>query len=148
LQSYDPVSNEARFLMLDRLPNGVNELHLSGGAGLTGLGGRPLVGNDFSGDYVVSFVLADPDSPADPLHRVQLVSSNVARGPQDLGVLFPHEVQSGVTVTGTLAAAAPGVTAQVDSYTIQVLESQEYHFTLTGPGSGSGGTGLPNNVRM
>ena len=108
--------------MLDRLPNGVNELHLSGSGptGLTGLGGNPLIGNDPSGDYVVSFIVADAAVPADPLNRSQDTPNNSPGTAQDLGVLFPREVQSGVTVSGTLAPSGAG-----DSYTVQLLESQE-----------------------
>jgi hypothetical protein len=133
--------------MLDRLPNGINELHLSGSGsdGLTGLGGNPLAGNDASGDYVVSFAVADAAAPADPLNRTQDTSDYFSGTPQDLGVLFPREVQSGVTVTGTLAPFAPA-----DSYTIQLLEPQEYQFALDGPPLVSGGplTSLPGDLQM
>ena len=145
LLSYDAATNQATFLMLDRLPNGVNQLHLSGANGLTGLGGNPLVGNDPSGDYVVSFTVADPAAPADPLNRTENSSSAGTAAGQDLGVLFPREVQSGVTVSGTLAPSVSG-----DSYTVQLSEAQEYQFTLAGPPLSPGGplTSLPNNLQL
>ena len=57
MESYDDTTHQAQFLMLDRLPHGINHLHLSGSLGLTDLAGNPLVGNDPSplSDYVVSF---------------------------------------------------------------------------------------------
>ncbi len=138
LLSYDAATHQATFLMLDRLPNGVNQLHLSGPDGLPGLGGNPLVGNDPSGDYVVSFTVADPLAPADPLNRTQAPLNEATGTGQDLGVLFPAEVQNGVTVAGTLAASASS-----DSYTMQLLEPQEYQFSLDGPPSVPGGPLTP-----
>ena len=145
LLSYDTATNQATFLMLDRLPNGVNQLHLSGPNGLTGLGGNPLVGNDPSGDYVVSVTVADPTAPADPLNRTEDMSADPSGTVPNLGVLFPGEVQSGVTVTGTLAASAIS-----DSFTLQLLEPQEYQFALNGPPLVPGGplTSLPANLQM
>ncbi len=136
--SYDTTTNQATFLMLDRLPNGVNELHLSGANGLTGLGGNPLAGNDPDGDYVVSFTVADPSAPANPLNRPEGSS-------HDLGVLFPTEVQNGVTIAGNLVASAFS-----DSYTLQLTESQEYQFSLNGPPLIPGGppTSLPEDMQI
>ncbi len=59
-ESYDSATNQATFTMLSGLPNGNYQLHLSGSAGLTDLGGNQLVGNDPSGDYVVSFTVDAP----------------------------------------------------------------------------------------
>jgi hypothetical protein len=145
LESYNEVTNQATFLLLDRLPNGVNQLHLSGAAGLTGYGGAPLVGNDPSGDYVVSFSVEDPDAPANPLARTGPAAGADPAGVEDLGVLFPHELQDGVSVAGAVPAAAGGS----ETYTFQVLEFQEYQFTLNGPPSFSGGFETqPGNVQM
>src|SRR5207249_3964852 len=60
LVDYNMTTNQATFLMLDALPNGVNELHLSGSLGLTDIAGNPLAGSDPNhpaGDYVVSFTV-------------------------------------------------------------------------------------------
>ncbi len=149
LQSYDDTTHQARFLMLDRLPNGAEQLHLSGANGLTGYGGVGVAGNDSSGDYVVSFTVDDPTAPADPLNRTEQPSSTGLGRAQDLGLLFPHEVQNRITIAGTLTASVPGAAADSDTYTIRLLESQEYHFALTGPPAFPGGPAtLPGNVQM
>lgn len=59
-ESFDMTTDKATFLMLDGLPPGDYELHLSGAKGLTDLAGNRLVMNDFSGDYVVHFAVAGP----------------------------------------------------------------------------------------
>jgi hypothetical protein len=131
LESYSVATHQAEFLLLDRLPNGINELHLSGAHGLTAFGGVRLAGNDASGDYVLAFAVDDPTAPSDPLNR----SGDASATPsdvQDLGILFPHELQTGVTVTGTLAAPKADGTPDCDRYTIELLQPQKYHFTLTG----------------
>ncbi len=46
LESYDPATDTATFVLLDALPDGDYQLHLSGADGLADLGGNPLVGND------------------------------------------------------------------------------------------------------
>src|SRR5205814_9612813 len=55
LQSYDPTTYRATFLMVDALPRGSYELHLSGPLGLTDLAGNRLASNDPSGDQVTRF---------------------------------------------------------------------------------------------
>src|SRR5207302_8483007 len=63
LVSYDDSTFHATFLMLDNLPNGLEELHLSGSGplGITDLAGNALSGNgDVSGDYVMPFTVALP----------------------------------------------------------------------------------------
>lgn len=141
LESYDYSTNQATFLLLDRLPNGPTQLVLSGAGGLAGHGGTPLAGNDPSGDCVVPFTIADPHNPADPLNRTGLPAGGYPITAEDLGVLFPHEVESGVTVTGTLAAAPAGSMPATETYTLQQLELQQYQITLTGPPAD---TGTPN----
>jgi hypothetical protein len=137
LVSYDSTTNIAVFLMLDRLPSGVNELHLSGSTGLAGLGGNPLRGSDPddpAGDYVVSFTVAgDPSAGTDPLVRTEQAPNDSADEAQDLGVLFPRELHDGVTVEGSLSQDRP----DVDVFTIEVLQDQEYHFTLRGKSADS-----------
>jgi hypothetical protein len=137
LESFSEATGQAEFLLLDRLPNGANELHLSGARGLTGFGGVPLVGNDASGDYVVAFTVDDPTAPNDPLIRAHDVSAHDSSEVRDLGILFPRELQAGVAVTGTLAAPAADGAPDSNTYTIQLLQSQKYHFLLTGPAEGA-----------
>src|SRR5262249_15801253 len=65
LVSYDTTTSQATFLLLDRLPNGVNELHLSGALGLADLAGNALLGSDAhdaTSDYVVRFTVQGPQA--------------------------------------------------------------------------------------
>ncbi len=129
LESYDHTTNTATFLMLDGMPDGSYALHLSGPAGLTDAAGNPLAGNDPSGDYVIHFqVQGSPRGIATPpLQFADQEPNGSLAAPQDLGVLFPHDLQAGVTVSGPAAAAGP-----VHDYRFQVLQGQEYFFQLTG----------------
>jgi hypothetical protein len=144
LLSYDSATNEAVFLMLDRLPNGAAELHLSGGLGLQDLAGNPLTGSDpadLSGDYVVSFTVNGPvpGSPGNPRLWLDQEPNDALAQAQDLGLLFPQELQDGVTITRdftTTPASAPADTA--DYYEFEVLQSRGYFFTLTGSGLPAG----------
>ncbi|HEX5273408.1 MAG TPA: hypothetical protein VFW33_23085, partial [Gemmataceae bacterium] len=114
LQSYDPATGQATFLMLDRLPAGGYQLHLSGPAGLADLAGNPLAGNDPGGDYVVPFTVSGTGVPAptDPA------------APQELGVLFPHDLQgSGYPITGAAG-----------SYRFEVLQGLDYFLIPDTPG--------------
>jgi hypothetical protein len=139
LQSYDPATGQATFLMLDRLPPGRYALHLSGPQGLADLASNPLTGNDPGGDYVLGFTVG---GPAVPSHADQEPNDDPAR-PQDLGVLFPHELQgSGYAITREFSAhpsAAPADSA--DGYRFEVLQARTYLFYL-------GGSGLPAGVRL
>ena len=134
LESYDDVSKQAHFLMLDGLANGTYQLHLSGSLGLTDLAGNALVGNDPSGDYVVSFTVAGPSRgvSGDPLSWATQEGNDDSTTPQDLGVLFPHELQSGVVVTRDFTGTTNGVSDTADYYQIQVLQTQSYGVTLSG----------------
>ena len=136
LDSYDDAANEAHFLMLDGLANGAYRLHLSGRAGLTDLAGNLLAGNDAGGDYVVSFTVDGPDR-GDPLARVTADGNDDPATPQDLGVLFPHELQTGVTITRD----TPGAADTADQYLVQVLQSQTYGISLAG-------ADLPEGMRV
>jgi hypothetical protein len=109
LAGYDAATNRARFQMLDGLPNGVYRLHLSGALGLTDLAGNPLAGNDPSGDSVVTFT----------------VNRSAAASPA-LGVLFPHDLEAGVTLTRDSGAG------HGDQYPFQVLQNRTYAFLLAG----------------
>ncbi len=146
VQPFDPNTNTVPFLMLDDLPNGTYELHLSGPQGLTDFAGNALAGNSPSGDYVVTFRVQAPavGVNGDPLQRVDQEPNADAAHAQDLGVLFPKELahvtalgnggdQAGVTVTRDFTAdptSAPADTA--DFYRFQVLQNQTYVFTLNG----------------
>lgn len=132
LVGYDHSANVASFLLLDALPNGEYQLHLSGAAGLTDLAGQPLQGNDSSGDFVIGFTVEAPlrGSNGDPLSWVHQVSDGVA---QDLGVLFPEELQAGVTITRDFSvdpAASPD--SQLDAFRFQILQNQTYVLSVTG----------------
>ena len=98
--AYDRATNQATFQMLDGLPNGSYALHLSGPGGLTDLGGNPIVANDPSGDYVIPFQVQGPasDISGNITDGYTIVSQAGGAVPQDLGVLFPNELQAGVTV--------------------------------------------------
>jgi hypothetical protein len=137
--SYDATTNTATFLMLDALPPsaGVYQLHLSGALGLTDFAGNPLVGNDPSGDYVVTFSVNGParGSNGNPLQWLDQEPNDDPAHPQVIGVLFPHELagQSQVTITRDFSqnpSAAPADTA--DYYEIQVLQNCQYQFVLNG----------------
>lgn len=140
LESYDDVTKQAHFLMLDGLANGTYQLHLSGSLGLTDLAGNALVGNDPSGDYVVSFTVAGPSRgvAGDPLSRATEVGNDDSTTAQDLGILFPHELQSGVIVTRDFTGSANGVADTADYYQIQVLQTQSYGVTLSGANLSAG----------
>jgi hypothetical protein len=134
-ESYDSQTNEATFLMLDGLPNGQYELHITNE--VTDLGGNPLVGNDPSGDYVVPFTVDGPPrgSAGNPLAWIDQEPNNDIQHPQDLGVLFPNELTSvsGVTITRN-SSQDPGQAPQdtADVYQFQVLLDRYYTFTLLG----------------
>jgi hypothetical protein len=118
LQSYDPATNQATFLMLDRLPVGGYALHLSGPLGLTDFAGKPLAGNDPGGDYVVPFTVAGTGVAAQP----------DSTGTEDLGVLFPDDLEgSGFPITGG-----------ADSYRFEVLQARDYFVFLDAPAKAPG----------
>ena len=107
LESFDLSTSTATFQMLAELPNGQYTLHLSGPLGLTDFAGNPLVGNDPSGYYVTSFTVAASErgSAGHPLAWQAALPNGGLDQPQDLGVLFPDELQAGVTITRTMAEA-------------------------------------------
>jgi hypothetical protein len=139
LLSYDPLSGQATFQMVDALPNGSYALHLSGPLGLTDLAGNPLAGNDPSGDYVTHFTVSGPvrGTPGNPTAWVVQQPSDDLANPQNLGTLFPEELASGVTITRPASASPVGnVAGATDYYQFTVLQSQDYLITLPS------GTGL------
>ncbi len=142
LLSFDNTTNTATFLLLDRLPNGVNRFHLSGAEGITDFAGNPLVGNDPSGDYVISFTLNSitPGDQGNPLSRT-VDGPQTPSQPVDLGVLFPHELQAGVIVTRNLTQVDPTTdTGGEEDYQFQVLQPHSYIFLLNGANFASGAT--------
>jgi hypothetical protein len=133
LESYDPVTNEATFLMLDNLPDGSYTFHLSGPDGIQDYGGLALIGNDPSGDYVIPFTIQG--SPRGSLPNPTQVTTALhsdSDPPQDLGVLFPEELVSGVTITRDFTAPGSPVPADSgDTYQIELLQDRgDYVFNL------------------
>ena len=124
LESYDSMTHTATFELLDELAGGTFTLHLSGALGLTDFGGNPLVGNSGSGDFTTSFTVTAPAIGA----VIASAEPNDVT-PQNLGVLFPNELQSGVTI---VRAADPTRADSDDSYSFQVLQDQSYFFFLSG----------------
>jgi hypothetical protein len=134
LESFDESRNEAHFVLLDRLTFGTYLLRLSGPLGLNDRAENPLVGNDPGGDYLVPFTIADPPpgTHEDPLNWSSLEPNDHFARPQDLGILFPHEFQEGITITrGPIPAGADSPTDTRDFYRFQVIRDQTYGFTLT-----------------
>ncbi len=135
LESYDAETNTASFLMLVRLPSGSYSLHVSGAGGLTDLAGIPLVGNEPGGDQVIQFQVntADPGRSFDASSGFEMTLPANLTSPDDLGVLFPHELQAGITLArnpgGNEATSSFG---GGDEFQFQVLQSQTYCFFLTG----------------
>ena len=132
-ESFDSTTDQASFTMLDGLANGEYEFHLSGPNGLDDLGGNPLVGNDPGGDYVVHFSVDAPERGVggNPLAWSDQEPNNDTQNPQDLGVLFPRELATGVTISRTCPpdpSQAPQDTADV--YRFQILQDKIYTFTL------------------
>jgi hypothetical protein len=135
LQSFDHATGLATFLLLDALPSGAYELHLSGPLGLSDFGGNPLIGNNPNGDYEVRFLVQGPPrgTGSNPLLYTYQDAQTGNSHEQDLGVLFPMELQAGVTVVRTPASPqAPARRETTDSYHFQVLQDQDYLFLLSG----------------
>jgi hypothetical protein len=134
-ESYNRATNQATFMMLDRLADGPYALHLSGPGGLTDLGGNPIVGNDPSGDDVIPFEVQGPElAIAGNMTDGYTLDAQTDPGvPQDLGVLFPDELQAGFTVIrGPDSNTSPAPATTEDDYVIQLLQSQTYFFRLSG----------------
>ena len=142
LESYDSATGIARFLMLDGLPNGALELHVSGAEGLTDLAGHPIVGNDASGDHVLRFTVSGParGSDGDVTTWLNQPANDSAAQPQDLGVLFPHELQAGVHFVRDAASAAASANDDGDFFRFELLQNQNYFFSLTNLGNSAAPT--------
>lgn len=136
LVSYDATTNQAVFLLTDAVPNGPAQLHLSGAGslGIIDTAGSPLVPSPGGGsDYVVSFTVAGParGTGGNPLLWTDQEPNDSAATAQVLGVLFPDELQQGVTVQRS-AGASTSDTA--DYYQFQVLQPGQYVLSLSGTG--------------
>jgi methionine-rich copper-binding protein CopC len=133
--SYDTATNVVTFQMLDGLGNGSYTLHLSGPGGLADLGGNPLVGDDPSGDDVIPFVVQGPGRTISGKMTVgyTIASQGGQADAQPIGVLFPDELQAGVTIArAPESATSPDPDSMQDEYAIQFLQNQIYAFKLSG----------------
>ena len=140
LQSYDVNSGVARFLMLDALANGSFELHVSSSEGLTDLAGLPIQANAPSGDFVIPFTVAGPvrGSAAGATTWLNGAANDSAETAQSLGVLFPHELQNGVTVSRNATTNALQSSDTADHFRLELLQSRTVVFSLQNTGSASG----------
>lgn len=134
LVSFDSSNFVAQFLILDRLAAGTYQLHLDGAHGVTNIVGAPLVGNTSDGDYVVDFNVAqtNPGTNGNPLVWTHDVATDATNSPQSLGVLFPAELQVGVSIQRNAAIGAVRDVDRSDDYRFQVIQGQSYTFILNG----------------
>ncbi len=129
--SYDDATNIASFVMLERLPPGTWELHISGPGGITDLAGNTLQGNpQADGDFIVPFAISAVP-PVNPLYREVTDPEDSFSNPQELGILFAAEVQDGITIARNLSGPTPDHT---DYFRFTVLQSLDYTFSLGGDG--------------
>lgn len=136
LQEMSNDGQDATFLLLDPLPSGPAELHLSGPLGLTDRAGHALTANDSSGDFVYRFVVTGPPrgSADDPL-RWHFDGVAAAGSPWELGLLFPHELTRGVTIDRTGTTGDGSEAATTDTYRFSVLRPGRYAILLPGDGT-------------
>lgn len=142
LESYDPVSYQTTFLMVDALPRGPAELYLSGAPGLADLAGLPLAGNDGASDYRLAFTVAGPErgSDDDPLRWTAREPNDSLAEAQDLGPLFYSELTAigadggmGIVLTRNFAETGSlSATDHADYYRFEVLHDATYLITLSG----------------
>lgn len=132
LTAFDADDLEAHLQLLDRLPAGEYELHLSGSQGLTNVVGAPLIGNTPNGDYVVKFSVdtADAGTDGNPRTWTHATETDPATEPQQLGILFPHELQAGVDIVRNRDSKQARDTS--DAYQFSVIQEQSYSFSLSG----------------
>lgn len=130
-ESYDATTETARFLMLDDLPNGDFELHVSGALGLTDLAGNPL------GEFIRQFKVADASRVGVSTLRTNAAGNDSIETAQDLGVIFPHDVQSGVKLIRDAATNATQPADSDDYFRFELLQSKSYFFTLSNFGEGT-----------
>lgn len=147
LQSYDETTHEARFQMLDALPSGNYTWHLSGGLGLTDLAGNPLLGDDPDADWTTPFTVDSPPrgQAGSPTHWSREEPNASSDSPQILGVLFPRELETGVTISRSPSQG--GDPDLADWYRFEVLQSQT-HYLLISNTSERPGTESPEEPRV
>lgn len=131
LTGYSEDGRRAALVMRDALSNGSYQLHLSGRLGLTDGAGNPLAGNDPSGDYIVTFAVRGParGSNGNPRIWMDEESDDDPAHPDDVGRLFPGELQSGVVFERTSPVAGPSDTA--DYYRFMILQPSLFTLGLT-----------------
>jgi hypothetical protein len=123
---------EVTFQFLDELPSGSYTLHLSGPGGLVDVAGRLLVSNDSGGDYVIPFEIVGSTGRA-PLSDLANADDSFA-APTDLGTLFTHDLQSGITIRRDFSQAAVAPEDGADFYRFTILRDGTYSFSLGGAG--------------
>jgi hypothetical protein len=92
------------------------------------------VGNDPSHDYVVHFTVAGEPRPTGtqtPAWNNQEANDTVNQS-QDLGTLFPLQLQAGVTVTRAASTGSSSLKDKADYFRFEVLQGRQYSFTLNG----------------
>ena len=130
-ESYDVTTETAHFLMLDGLPNGDFELHVSGALGLTDLAGNPL------GEYTRQFTVADASRAEVPTLRLNTSGNDSFATAQDLGVVFPHDLQTGIKLVRNSATNAAQPADSADDFRFELLQSKSYFLTLSNFGDGT-----------
>ena len=133
--SYDATTQTATFLLLDGLPNGAHELHLPAGAALTDLAGNGISANDESGDYVIRFSVDALERGIDGNANVRdlVAGHQTAVDAQDLGTMFPRELESVVIANRSTETAATA--EDTDHYIrFEVLQTQFYFIALRSDG--------------
>ncbi len=134
LMGFDSSSFAASFQMAERFPAGNYEFHLSGNLGVKNLAGIPVAGNSSSGDYVVQFTVASgaAGTLGNPLVWTHDPQTDVTSAAQQLGVLFPKELQTGVSIVRGVGSVSNQIGDTADEYRFQVLQSRAYQFRLSG----------------
>jgi hypothetical protein len=128
LTSYNPNTFDAHFILLDRLPTGTYQLHLSGAAGLADFSGNQLAGNTLGGDFVDTFTVTGAPALSSPV-PTQLGNDDVAHA-QNLGVVFGHEFENQFTLRRDFTASPTDPADSSDFYSFQVVQSLNYSFFL------------------
>lgn len=143
LTRFDTSGLTATFQMLDRLPAGNYELHLSGKQGITDVAGDPLAGSAGGGDFVVQFSVDAGSSGklVDPLVHTHVAGADSIAAPQPLGTLFPRELQTGVQIVRSAGDPTAVEHDTADFYQLHLLQEQSYVFSLAG-------NGLPAGVQL
>jgi hypothetical protein len=127
LFSYDPTTNTAELVLQDYLPPGIYALHVSGLAGLTNLWGVPLAGNDAASGDFVEWIEITGSERITPI-TVEANHEGLEDA-QDLGPIFAHDLQFGLTVQ---RGADAGLNDEADYFKFQVVQGGLYRFVVQG----------------